>query len=182
MLNLPESFETKRLLVRQLHDSDARAIYDGYASIPETTRYISWPTHKSIADTYHFLKLKDENWRLGKDYAYGIEEKASRTLIGGVGAINEDGKVAIGYILNSAFTGHGYATEAVVKLTDILKDLPQVWRIWALSDIDNIASHRVLEKAGFEREGVLKSWYKFVNQNNAIKDCVFYRLPFHQRC
>ncbi|MBL6449481.1 GNAT family N-acetyltransferase [Fulvivirga sp. 29W222] len=174
MLNLPENFETERLVIRRLRWEDAPAIYDGYASIHESTRFVSWPTHQSIEDTYSFLSIKEDDWKHGKDYAYGITLKTTGKLIGGLGAINEQGKVAIGYILNKNFEGEGYTTEAVAKLVKLLNEMTNVWRIWALCDVDNIGSHRVLEKNGFKKEGVLQRWFRFVNQNNAIKDCIFY--------
>lgn len=177
MLNLPESFETERLVIRKLKYEDAQSIYDGYASIPESTRGVSWPTHRSIEDTQMFLKMKAEDWSCGKDYAFGLVDKTTESLIGGIGAINENGKVAIGYILNKHFEGRGYVSEAVMGLVSLLKALPEVWRIWALCDVDNLGSQRVLEKAGFEKEATLKAWLKFVNQGNAIKDCVFYIYP-----
>ncbi|GAA0891128.1 GNAT family protein [Fulvivirga kasyanovii] len=177
MLNLPESFETERLVIRKLRKEDARAIYDGYASVHESTRFVSWPTHTSIEETYSFLAMKDEEWKQGKDYAYAVTLKATGILIGGVGAINEKGKVAIGYILNPAFERKGYTTEAVAQLVKLLCNTPDVWRIWALCDVDNIGSHKVLEKTGFKKEAVLHRWYRFVNQDNAIKDCIFYLYP-----
>ncbi|UII35118.1 GNAT family N-acetyltransferase [Fulvivirga ulvae] len=177
MLNLPESFETERLVIRKLRHEDAPAIYEGYASIHESTRFVSWPTHRSVEDTHNFLTIKEDEWNQGKDYAYAVTLKATGSLIGGLGAINEQGKVAIGYILNPAFERNGYATEAVKKLVVLLSNIPEVWRIWALCDIDNIGSCKVLEKVGFKREAVLHRWYRFVNQENAIKDCVFYLFP-----
>lgn len=153
---------------------DAAAIYHGYASDPDCTRYVSWPTHQSISETLNFLKMKADDWNEGKDYAYGIIKKSSGELIGGLGAINEKGKVAIGYILNKNFEGRGYTTEAVKGLTQLLLVQPDIWRIWALCDNDNIGSHRVLEKSGFQKEAILRQWYKFINQNNTAKDCVFY--------
>jgi [ribosomal protein S5]-alanine N-acetyltransferase len=35
---------------------------------------------------------------------------------------------------------------------------PSIWRIWAVCDVDNLASARVLEKAGLQREGTLRRY------------------------
>jgi ribosomal-protein-alanine N-acetyltransferase len=43
--------------------ADADAIFNHFASDPEVTRYMSWPTHESIADTQAFLKFAIENWQ-----------------------------------------------------------------------------------------------------------------------
>lgn len=39
-----------------------------------------------------------------------------------------------------------------------LLELPELWRVWATCDVENTASARVLEKAGFTFEGVLHRW------------------------
>lgn len=177
MLNLPENFETDRLLIRRLHTGDASAIFEGYASKSGSTQYVSWPTHQSIKETYDFLQLKQDDWEKGRDYAYALVMQSSGQMIGCISAINEEGKVAIGYILNPSYESMGYTTEAVRSLVSRLEALPEVWRIWALCDEENRASQRVLQKAGFQKEGILKHWIRFINQNNEPKDCAFYIYP-----
>ena len=174
MLNLPENIETERLLIRKLRLADAEAVYYGYASRSEATLYVSWPTHTSIEVTRQFLAVKQDDWVSGVDYAYAIEEVESGKLIGGIGAVDEQGKVSLGYIINPDYKGRGYATEATRALVHVLTTIPEVWRIWAFCDVDNIASQKVLEKSGFTYEAVLSSWCRFVNQGNAAKDCAFY--------
>jgi RimJ/RimL family protein N-acetyltransferase len=53
--------------------------------------------------------------------------------------------------------GHGYGTEAQQALVDYLFRHSQAERIQADTEADNIAEQRALEKAGFTREGVLRS-------------------------
>ena len=39
--------KTKRLLLRLFGLADAEAMYRGWASDPEVTRFLTWPTHSS---------------------------------------------------------------------------------------------------------------------------------------
>jgi [ribosomal protein S5]-alanine N-acetyltransferase len=63
----------------------------------------------------------------------------------------------IGYWLSEAYWGRGIATEAVVLLTAHVFERLNLLRLFALPFADNAPSARVLEKAGFVREGVLRA-------------------------
>lgn len=63
----------------------------------------------------------------------------------------------IGYWLGEAFWGRGIATEAVCLITGHAFVEMGFLRLFALPFADNAGSVRVLEKAGYEREGLLRS-------------------------
>ena len=63
---------------------------------------------------------------------------------------------ALGYCLDDAAWGHGYATEAAHALLGWAFDTLDLNRVQAETDTRNAASARVLEKLGFEREGTLR--------------------------
>ena len=67
--------------------------------------------------------------------------------------IGEDGKVEIGYGVAEDWRGNGYATEAVSALVDWAMKRPGVLMVTAETEPSNVASQRVLEKAGFVRTG-----------------------------
>uniref|UniRef100_A0ACD5XD36 Uncharacterized protein n=1 Tax=Avena sativa TaxID=4498 RepID=A0ACD5XD36_AVESA len=81
-----------------------------------------------------------------------------------VGAISvsptEDGcRAELGYVLARAHWGKGVATAAVRRaLETVFGDVEGLLRVEALVDVPNVASQRVLEKAGFTREAVLRSY------------------------
>ena len=58
----PETIETDRLLLRRPKQSDAQAVFHRYASDRDVTRYLSWPTHRNVADTLAFLSWSDAEW------------------------------------------------------------------------------------------------------------------------
>ena len=52
----------------------------------------------------------------------------------------------------------GLASEALKLATRWAFDQPDILRVHLLTHTDNVASHRVAERCGFTREGVLRSW------------------------
>lgn len=63
----------------------------------------------------------------------------------------------IGYWLGESYWGRGIATEALVLVTENVFDTLNMLRLFALPFADNAGSIRVLEKAGYSREGLLHS-------------------------
>jgi len=95
--------------------------------------------------------------------------------IGGIGLIFGDGvhrcSAELGYWLGEPYWGRGIMTRAVSALTEYaLKKLP-LNRIYAEPFANNLASIRVLEKAGFQREGTLRA---SVIKNGEILDQILY--------
>jgi [ribosomal protein S5]-alanine N-acetyltransferase len=68
----------------------------------------------------------------------------------------------IGYIVDEAYTGHGYATSAAKGLIRFGFHSLKLHRLFAQCDPDNAASARVLEKAGMQLEGRLRG-IRFIN-------------------
>jgi [ribosomal protein S5]-alanine N-acetyltransferase len=65
----------------------------------------------------------------------------------------KDGEVELGYGTVSEHRNRGYATEAAAALVGWALGQPGVERVVARLAPDNVASVRVLEKAGLTREG-----------------------------
>ena len=57
-----EIIETERLLLRRPRRSDEPAVFSRYASDPDVTRYMSFPTHQSLDDTRAFVQWSDTLW------------------------------------------------------------------------------------------------------------------------
>ena len=78
------------------------------------------------------------------------------TPVGYVGHGKTDGGCWIGYFLVPGARGKGYGSEAVLLIVDYLFLHKEIGRIQAQTHPANAASQRVLEKAGFSREGILR--------------------------
>ena len=173
---MPKQFVTDRLGIFRFCYEDAEEIFYTYASKPEATKFVSWPTHDRVADSRRFLSLARERWANGQDYSYGIRLVNNR-LIGSCGVVNDHGQIQFGYILSPSQWGNGYATEVCKKLMEILKSMPEVKSIGTFIDAENLASERVLLKSGLKFIEKREKWFRFVNQNNQAKDCKIFNLP-----
>ena len=67
-------------------------------------------------------------------------------------------------------------TEAMKAVMDWALRRGDVYRVWAVCDIDNLASARVMEKAGMQREGVLKRWSVHPNISAEPRDSYCYAV------
>jgi len=176
-LSLPERLDSQRIYLERLRYEFAEEMFFAYASKPEVTVHLPWPTHRSIEDTRGFLQYAVGAWTSGVEFAYAIRLHGSNRLIGSIGCQNEDGKVQFGYVLSPAFWNQGFTTEATQLLLKQLRVMPEVYRIWTFIDVDNRASERVLLKCGLVEEARLEKWFRFVNQGNVPKDCVLFKVP-----
>jgi ribosomal-protein-alanine N-acetyltransferase len=150
----PERLVTQRLMLRRPRSADAAAILQSYAGDPEVTCLLAWPRHRSIEDTLSFLTWSDHVWGATLAGPYLILDREDRVL-GTTGLdIETPLRAATGYVLRHDAWGRGLATEVTVAMTNLADDLGVI-RLHALCHPDNVASARVLAKAGFFREGVL---------------------------
>jgi len=84
-------------------------------------------------------------------------------------------EVELGYIVAREARGRGVATEVVRRLTRWAFDEAGALRVYLLIDVANAASERVAERAGYTREGVMRSvWLK---PGRRIDQAVWSRLP-----
>lgn len=154
---------TRRLVLRRPTRDDAPAIFERYASDPEVGRYLAWPVHRSIEDTEAFLEFSDTDWARWPAGPFLVYDAAGGRLLGSTGLAFESEFVAsTGYVLAADVWGRGYATEALLAMTGLAGELG-VRRLYACVHPDHLASRRVLEKAGFEREAVLTRFCEFPN-------------------
>ena len=99
-----------------------------------------------------------EKWyeTLPSDEKWFIIEEKNGTRIGQIMHIPKGCHFRIGYVVVPEKRGRGYGTEAVQILVDYLFLSRDIVRIEAEVSPENRASQRVLEKAGFAREGIIR--------------------------
>jgi RimJ/RimL family protein N-acetyltransferase len=156
----PDHLVTARLTLRRPRSADAAAILQSYAGDLEVTRLLAWPRHRSVEDTLSFLSWSDQAWGSTPAGPYLILDREDRVL-GTTGLdVETPWRAATGYVLRRDAWGRGLATEVTVAMTRLADDLGMI-RVHALCHPENTASARVLAKAGFLREGVLRrhTWF-----------------------
>jgi ribosomal-protein-alanine N-acetyltransferase len=83
-----------------------------------------------------------------------------------------------GYVLARSQWGNGYVSEALTCLVDWSLRQPGILRASAFCDVENIASARVMEKAGMILEGTLKRHLIHPNISPDPQDCFSYARAF----
>lgn len=175
-LRLPEQLSTERLLLQRLRYEDAEEIFYTYASKPEVTRFVAWPTHQTVDDTRGFLRYAVHAWNQGTDCSYTIRVKENNRLAGSFGVMNDNGVLQFGYFFSPTHWGKGYATEVCRMMMPLLKKQDGIRRIHTFVDVDNVASAKVLRKSGLVEEEIKKDWFRFINQGK-VKDCHLFYFP-----
>ncbi|MEM6724861.1 MAG: GNAT family N-acetyltransferase [Bacteroidota bacterium] len=144
--SLPHS---TRLYLRELSLSDLEVAYEMDAD-PEVMQYIR-PPAKNIEETREKMKKIIAYYRKYEGYGVwaGIE-KETDTMVGWwiLKSLPKSPFIEVGYRLRKQYWGNGYATEMTKALLEygfLQLNLPE---IVAVTDLENHASMRVLEKAG----------------------------------
>jgi [ribosomal protein S5]-alanine N-acetyltransferase len=175
-MRMPEQIETERLLLRKPRPDDALAIFEGWAQDPEVTRYLTWPPHRRIEQTGAFVQSCLEAWEHGTRFPYMISHAQTGEVIGMIDPRIEGPRMGIGYGAARAHWGKGYVPEATRALIDWAFQQPSLYRVYATTDVDNVASRRVLEKVGMQCEGVLRKYIIHPNISNIPRDSYMYAI------
>jgi RimJ/RimL family protein N-acetyltransferase len=179
-LLLPEIIRTSRLHLRKPLIEDAHEVFRNYGNDPEATRYLAWPTHRKVEDAFVAMLSRLMHWEQGSEFSWSITPPGdSGSVMGMISAIPDPRHAwrwSIGYVLGRKWWGQGYMTEAVRAITLELLRSPGVQRIWAWVDEENLASMRVLEKVGFQREGILHRWSLHPQMSPIPRDCWSFAL------
>jgi [ribosomal protein S5]-alanine N-acetyltransferase len=162
-LSLFEQFpvlETERLRLRELVDDDAPQVFELFRH-DEVTRYYDVETMTDVAPAQALITFMVQRYGSRAGIRWAIEDRLSRRFLGTIGfnTINQGAhKGLIGYELVPPAWGRGLATEAVRAVVRFGHDEIGLNRIEAVVMLENQASVRVLEKAGFSEEGVLRAF------------------------
>jgi [ribosomal protein S5]-alanine N-acetyltransferase len=172
---LPPSITTARLVLRHTRASDADAVF-AYASDPDVTLHMDWATHTDVSQSRAFLAHTETERLAGAEALWAITLAGDDRLIGVIAVRPHGHKADFGYVIARAHWGRGIATEAARAVIDATFRLPEVTRVWATCSIDNVGSRRVLEKAGLDREGILRAWSVRPQKNGIAEDSYCYSI------
>lgn len=163
--------KTERLVLRPVRMTDAEALLPAFCD-GETMHYWAHGPISTIAEMHSILarNLPPQNRPEG---SFAITHDGARA-IGCVNFYNErDAISGLGYILDKAWWGQGYAAEAVGAAVDHGFGRLNLHRIWLEIDPRNRASMRVAEKCGFMREGIARKSFFL---NGQYLDSIFYAM------
>jgi len=150
--------ETDRLILRPITLDDASDMFE-YCSDSETIKYLTFKRHESVEASRDVIaKFFLERPQNGVPEAYAIVFKENGKMIGTVDvhSVRYGDVGEIGYALNSAYWNRGLMSEALRNALPIWFDEVGFYRLEVMHDVRNLASRRVIEKAGFISEGTFR--------------------------
>ena len=128
-----------------------------WATDHKVARFCTWEPYSSKEDAMNFIKDKviPHPWFR----AICLDHRPIGAISVTANSGTDKCRGELGYVLGSKYWGKGIATQAVKLVSDtIFKEWPHLERLEALVDVENVGSKRVLEKAGFKSEGVLRKY------------------------
>ena len=145
-------FETEHLKFRRFEMSDAHKLFENHLE-PEMKQWIPNESYEDISETVGAINFYMDcinNRQL--PYVLAIELKENGELIGDTGVNEVEGDnnaVEIGYSICNQYSGKGYATEAVIAMTNYVEHTFGIKTLYGRVMKGNIASVKVMEKSGY---------------------------------
>jgi RimJ/RimL family protein N-acetyltransferase len=134
--------------------------YQAMMSEPEVMRYGVPPEFPDREDSLRRCRYTGTLWLAGDRTELAVRDAATGEFAGHLQLMNilpMLGQAMIGYSLVRRFRGRGFATRSVNLLVEWAFENVALHRIVAGTALENTSSQRVLERAGFTREAVIKS-------------------------
>ena len=173
--NFPTLY-TERLILKEITENDAEGLFK-MRSNPEIMKYIDRPIPNSVNDVLELIEKMDTMKSKGEGISWGIFRKENPDVnIGNIGLfriIAEHYRAEVGYMLNTNEHQRGIMFEAIQKVIEFGFKNMKLHSIEANINPENIASKKLLEKAGFVREAYFKENYFF---NGQFMDTEIYSL------
>lgn len=158
------NFTTSRLAYRQLVAEDW-PFFLALQRDEQVMRYVADNTCEE--ERYAAFATRLPPWTPQSDHWLGllISEKESGAPVGVTGFIRRgDGKAEVGYLLAREHHGKGYGQESLRAVCELAFYRCDIRKLVATVTVGNVASRKLLEKAGFMLEGTLRQNYFLRNE------------------
>jgi RimJ/RimL family protein N-acetyltransferase len=152
------TLHTTRLRLRPFTPADADQLLALHTDT-RVMRYWDSPPWSGPADAQRFLARCQQLAEDGTGARVAIDRVEDGAFVGWCTFVEWDPdfrSATLGYCLEEAMWGQGYATEAAYAVLDWAFDTLDLNRVQSETDTRNVPSARVLEKLGFLREGTLR--------------------------
>jgi ribosomal-protein-alanine N-acetyltransferase len=167
--------ETERLVLRELTEYDAKVIFS-ILSNTKVTRYYGKETFKDIEEAKEFIHYFKQKFYEKRGLRWGIEIKETKQLIGTIGLdawLPKQRRAEIGYEIHPEYWKKGYATESALKIISFGFNSLELIRIGAVVFPENESSLKLLQKIGFQKEGILRD---YIYQDGISNDTYVYSI------
>lgn len=154
--------ETERLILIPIDEEHGPALHQ-FWSDEAVTHYMDIDPFESIEQTTEMIAFLVKRMAEGSASRYTILIKDSQEIIGTCG-LNyldyENSRTEIAYDLGAAYWGKGYAFELMSAFVEWVFQTQDFHRLEAKIDPDNLPSLKLIEKLGFQKEGLLRDYEK----------------------
>jgi RimJ/RimL family protein N-acetyltransferase len=162
LLDVPETVETARLVLRATRAGDGRETNTALEeSRGELRAWMPWARDtQSLEDSEQHCRAMQARWHAREELDFCFRRRRDGVLVGKGGLHTIDWSVPkfeIGYWIRTSCTRQGFATEATLALVELARRRLAAHRVEITCDARNAASRRVAAKCGFELEGVQRS-------------------------
>ncbi len=148
--------ETARLRIRNVEPLDADEIFD-YRNNELCAKFQRDQTRDRDGIVALIEKRKDDVISTDGPAMLAVALKDNDKIIGEIVIMPCDGTISLGYTFSYKIHRRGYAYEALSALIDRLHSEFTEWDYISFTDVDNIASRKLLEKLEYEDLGYLAS-------------------------
>jgi len=157
------SIRGEKCYIRTFQEKDAQSLtglvsrnkyfWSTYEPLQRPEYYTVDAQYKKIQESLYLMDSK-------REFTFGIYELRTNNLIGHIALYAVKrlpySSAFVGYAMDEIYIGKGIVTEAVKMVVRFAFDQIGLHRVEAYVSTQNNASIRVLEKSGFQREGLLR--------------------------
>ena len=146
--------QTERLNLREVTEADAAFVLE-LLNDPDFVRYVADRGVRTLEDARRYISERFvESYRRNGFGFWLVEPKDSNVSAGICGLVKRDAlpDIDVGYAFLPSFRSKGYAYESAAAVLAYARDTLGLRRLLAITDRDNVASIRVLEKLGMKFE------------------------------
>ena len=167
--------------LRPWRADDAPAVAAAIDGDPEIAAWLDEvPQPYGLDDAHEYIAACTRGWAEGAGAFFAVVDPADGTLLGSLGlrlAGLPQGVAEVGYWIAREARGRGVASHAVRLAARWILGEVGIERLQLRADTLNVSSQRVAEKAGFTREGVLRSMHYNPRQGRRVDFVLFSLLP-----
>ena len=161
LANIPRDLSTRDLHLRPQKMTDADAMFE-MLSDPKSMKYWSHPVTDYETATQKMREDLESDAR-GDSLCWAVTMSGNDIMIGKCILFHfsqENYRAEIGFILNRKYWRQGLMHQAVAAVIAFAFNTLKLHRIEADTDPENVGSLALLEKLGFEREGLFRErWF-----------------------
>lgn len=148
-----------RVRLRQLADADA-AMAMALSRDPYVPTVGTLPANATLEEALAWIERQRQRFTDGTGFSFSIVDLTSDRAVGSIGLWTEElgeGRAQAGYAVVPSHRGRGIASSALGALTDFAWSIARLHRVELYIEPWNVASIRTADRAGYRREGLLRS-------------------------